>query len=606
VIAVPVFASPAATSLESNAGAAPAAAPPGLRLRAGESVGATNVIDLPATGVRLVRFKVVDERTGRVREVVTDEATGLAVSGAGALSRERAELRKKYGRVTSELAGLLQQGRRAVLLPVGVRWAAGGEQAVRAELTRLHANALRNRRGLVEAALPAAAVRALARRPFVAEVGSVPRVRVLAVDAARDLNQAPIAASHRLGVGLGLTMAVWELEACVRWTHPDFHELTKLTRPGTTPCDYGADGNSGFTGHATAVAGALAADRGDKGTVGLYRGRIVDIDDTDLDNVDRMWALNPHIVNASFTVGQFEALRIDQEAYRRGSLVFTGAGNNPSVRASCLAYNALCVGGYLHNGTIGQYTDDPTAGGSAYINSDNGREFPQLVGPYYGKFPSATGSGYRAGSGTSFATPAVAGTAGLMLSSFLLPPTSAALVRAVLMASAQAHPVADGGPRVPIIADGYDDRHGVGAPNGGRVKQIMENRSWVFDRTFEPGDVGVKATIKVPVAQRVRVVLAWDQCPYQSVISNDLNADLDLVVRRLPTFPPRLPTEVHSNLSSVDNFEVVEFVSELGGTYQLTVSGPRWSTCAAEGGARRTRMAIAWTTERWRPVNAPR
>jgi len=93
VIAVPVFASPAATSLESNAGAAPAAAPPGLRLRAGESVGATNVIDLPATGVRLVRFKVVDERTGRVREVVTDEATGLAVSGAGALSRERAELR---------------------------------------------------------------------------------------------------------------------------------------------------------------------------------------------------------------------------------------------------------------------------------------------------------------------------------------------------------------------------------------------------------------------------------------------------------------------------------------------------------------------------------
>jgi hypothetical protein len=130
---------------------------------------------------------------------------------------------------------------------------------------------------------------------------------------ARDLRQDAIDDSHRLGAGLGLINVVWELEACVRRDHPDFRSVTWLPRPGSTPCDYAADGNSELRGHATLVAGALAADRGANGTVGLYRAKIVDVDDTDAANVDRMWALDPDIVNASFSMTTFEAIRVDRE-----------------------------------------------------------------------------------------------------------------------------------------------------------------------------------------------------------------------------------------------------------------------------------------------------
>jgi hypothetical protein len=96
-----------------------------------------------------------------------------------------------------------------------------------------------------------------------------------------------------------------------------------------------------------------------------------------------------------------------------------------------------------------------------------------------------------------------------------------------------------------------------------------------------------------------------DQCPYSSVVTAGLSADLDMVLRKVPDPLRPLPVEIHANLSSVDNHEVVEFVSELGGTYTVNVSAPTWSNCAAEGGARRTHLAIAWTSERYTPTKAP-
>jgi hypothetical protein len=78
-----------------------------------------------------------------------------------------------------------------------------------------------------------------------------------------------------------------------------------------------------------------------------------------------------------------------------------------------------------------------------------------------------------------------------------------------------------------------------------------------------------------------------------------------MVIRRKPVGLPPLPPEIHSNLSSVDNYEFVEFVSDLGGTYTVNISAPRWSSCAAEGGAARVRLSLAWTKERYGPVKKP-
>jgi hypothetical protein len=574
---------------------------PQLRLADDEFVAAEFVISLPASSKRLIRSKVVDRATGRVREVTTDAATGMPAVLSTLARSERESWRRKHGGASRELVARLARASSEALLAVGIQWRAGGESALRRELERVGARILRTRANVLEVSIKAGALRRLLDRNVVDAAAPVPRVKTLAVDMARDLGQRAIDDAHRGGVGLGLINVVWELEACVRRTHPDFKSVQWLPRPGNTPCDHAADGNSGVVGHATMVAGALAADRVSNGTVGLYRAKLVEVDDTDQANVDRMWALNPTIVNASFTMTVFEALRVDAEVYRRGAYVFAGAGNDHNDTANCYAYNAICVGGYSGHKSVGQFTDDFVSAFS-YLNlpSDNGeptREFPTLVGPSSGEFARASGSGYTHGSGTSFATPAVAGTAGLMLTN--APLMSPALMRAVLIASAQAHQVAHSGPRIPLMNDGFDDRAGFGAPNGGRALKIIQGRSYFYDKTFEPQNLGEKATIKVNPRERVRVVAAWDQCPYTSVIDPQLTVDFDLVVNKPRiTLPGKFsPAETYSNLSAVDNFEVVEFISEFGGTYHINISAPRWSTCAAEGNNRRARLALAWTKE---------
>jgi hypothetical protein len=103
-------------------------------------------------------------------------------------------------------------------------------------------------------------------------------------------------------------------------------------------------------------------------------------------------------------------------------------------------------------------------------------------------------------------------------------------MRAVLMASAQAHPIIDGGRRFPNFNDGVDDRMGVGAPNGKRAQAIMDAQSYRYQRAT-PQQLGLQASFIVPPQQWVRVVLAWDQCPDYSTNDPDLKVDLDLAVR---------------------------------------------------------------------------
>lgn len=130
--------------------------PRGPRLSVDGTVAARVPIPLRASGRTLVLTKIVNVRTGRVREVVIDKAAKTAVSLTAALANERRSWKRNYGSADAALVARLDRARRDASIPVGIRWAPRGETAVRAALDRVKATILRNRRGLVEAAVPAA------------------------------------------------------------------------------------------------------------------------------------------------------------------------------------------------------------------------------------------------------------------------------------------------------------------------------------------------------------------------------------------------------------------------------------------------------------------
>jgi hypothetical protein len=315
----------------------------------------------------------------------------------------------------------------------------------------------------------------------------------------------------------------------------------------------------------------------------------------------RMWQ-NAKLVNASFTISEVAGKVIDEQVYKRGIFVFNGAGND-SKPARCYAYNSLCVGGYSDQNTIGTFSDDIVWGGGSTANRPDlgGREWPHVLGPITARQtagPKYTNA-YETDFGTSYATPGITGLAGLLLSNYSSALSQKpALMRAVLMASAQAHKVRDRNLAVPNFSDTIDDRMGVGVPNGTRAKAIMSGMTYRYLKAA-PTQLGLLASVPVKRSDRVRVVLAWDQCPGYTATDPQLTVDLDLVVRAPYAGTTALK---YTNPSFVDNWEVVEFVASSTSTITIHVSAARFGACTADNGQKLVPMAIAWTKETSLPL----
>ena len=74
-----------------------------------------------------------------------------------------------------------------------------------------------------------------------------------------------------------------------------------------------------------------------------------------------------------------------------------------------------------------------------------------------------------------------------------------------------------------------------------------------------------------------------------------LKADFDMIIAGPASPSPWIRREYHSNISDVDNYEVIELIPQVSTTYTVNVAAPRWGTCAAEGDRQRARLALAWT-----------
>lgn len=587
---------------------------------------------LPELGIQIARSKIYNPEGG-VRDLTLRNDTGEPVSFSQVRRQNETLWQAKHGTLESALVDRLSTLSRTDLVMADVWLRVPGEGTFQPDgdisegLDVAHAAFIASRKAAaapiaasVSAALEAAGATILSveltppvlhiqisREALetqasllinVLEIVETPPVgEVLAIEGAIDLVQNPLWLAHLIGFGERLRVAVAEPGACINTEHEAFRGVT-FEEPVERPC---TDTKGNDLGHSTAVASALAAFVGDPGSidlVGLFNGTLFSSDLCTVNEalIDRI----PHLVNLSCLSARQPPL--DYAVFTHRIFVANGTGNSnqSTVPVNCDSYNSVCIAGYNHFSTVGpdNFGDDTPAG--RWINDPaTQREKPDLIGPYRAKLAYyEPNDGYDYRSGTSFSTPFVVGTAGLLISNYgeklHKNPT---LTRAVLMASAS-HSMT-GHPPIPIYNDGIDDRAGAGAPRGDRGRAIMEDTNYFSGYLDRNADFDASGKLMTPISftanagEKVRVVLTYDQCQDDiKSVQDALLVDMDLVVRENSLDSGEPASRVHANNSHVDNSEIIEFAVSTHSQIHLDVSVQHWDSCA--NGSQKTWLAIAW------------
>lgn len=264
--------------------------------------------------------------------------------------------------------------------------------------------------------------------------------------------------------------------------------------------------------------------------------------------------------------------------------ILHAAGNGPDIEyVNHKGFNTLSVGSHDDNATS-------LGGDSVFRNPAShhcDRELPELV---------ANGIGVRAvgewGSGTSFAAPAVAGTAALIQSVDDTLKSWPEGCRAILLASADRNIC--GGTWPEDVVMGNDQHDGSGALNAQLAVLIAQQRRHRdAPASLRGWDVGQlvpanfdhrglarfnyyvdvhSPAIPAPHTYAVKVAVAWQSKlvpDANGVLSSILTVDHDLIVEDSTGFP------IASSTTYDNSYEIVEFFSTASETYKIRIR--RWS-----------------------------
>lgn len=287
-------------------------------------------------------------------------------------------------------------------------------------------------------------------------------------------------------------------------------------------------------------------------------------------------------------------------AYDFTALVAAGnttASNGINVATPGKGWNVIGVGNVddrnsaVWSGT-GSGQDDIINSTSSWVNPSTGIEKPELAAPGTNINTVITPEG----SGTSYAAPQVAGVAALLMQRASALKNFPSAVKAILMASA-VHNVE--GTRQ------LSDKDGAGAIDAALADSIAQVQggtsacsiSCWWNIAIQDNNAGQPETY-LPVGgslyryftatrgERIRVVISWMSAATSDGAQDDLRTNLDLKIKRPDN------SVIASSVSSVNSYEIVEFVADATGQYAIWVE--RFATAWPEN---TNKLGIAWSKQ---------
>jgi subtilisin family serine protease len=425
------------------------------RGRLGALVGAALALAAGAAPSGAADELAVDERPAVAGELIVKLRPGVRRERGSALAREQG------GDVVEELGA---RRLHRVRLPEGKRRAARRALARHPEIEWAAPNEL-----LPPSALP--------DDPYYTAAWHLPKI------------SAP--GAWELATGDGVTIAV--LDSGVDAAHPD---LRGKLLPGWNFHDDTPDTSDGY-GHGTRVAGVAAAATGNAlGVPGVgWNARILPIRVTRADGWASAWAIaqgltwavdhGARVMNLSFAnVGDNQAIA-DAAAYvaQRGGVVVAGAGNCACDETTPDRAELITVSATLETDALASFSSR-----GAHVD---------LAAPGV-RIPSTNaGGGYGSYSGTSYASPVVAGVAALLLS--VDPSLDAPGVEALLEATA-----------LDLGAPGWDAAYGHGRVDAFRAVELAGRRPPQTADTTPPTAALVAPGAWAELAGTVTVDVAGD------------------------------------------------------------------------------------------------
>jgi hypothetical protein len=574
---------------------------------------------LPLTGHTLRLAKVMDRTTGRVYVIATD-TVGRIVDAEALQAAERQAYAERYGKLSPQLYEQMQQADRGETIPVLIwlddqgkvpvpqRPLPGKTAAI--DTAKSEAIQSRHREQMSEAITQ---IQTPVRNRITALGGHVSYASRYAPLIAAEISPMAIRAleDHSGVVAIDLADSSGErkqMDSAAQTVRADRVWDQGYTGSAAQTVaileGYNIDTDNPYLSviarrsgslddpdeHKTQVAGVVASQHT------TYRGIAPDVGlldasyDPALGYTETIAAADWAISNGAQVINASIGTKTDGEMYvmdryfdyiaRHSYVTIVAAAGNTStcdpegyVTGYGLGYNILTVGSFDDADTA-DWDDDTMSSFSCYkdpASPHSDREKPEVAA--VGEAITTTCSPFWTGAdicplsdpGTSFAAPAVAGQAALLMqrNSYLTDWPEA--IRAIIMASAINN--IEGNSRL----SEYD---GAGGVDVYMADTVVKNNWWAVDNLTESSFDGNNYDISAyfEAGEHVRVVIAWDSSPSSDYASDPLDADLDLYV-----FHPNGSPVSGADSDTWDNsYEIVEFEATYTGDHTIRVYKSRF------------------------------